>query len=191
MDEGVCMTICAICGDRATGKHFGAISCHSCKDRRTDCRACRYNRCIKAGMKAEAVQMERDSIGKRQRVSSSSGATSNSKTSQESMEFTPSPESLIGIIDDDWESPKALIDALLRSEEKMKSLKEVVITKTGKLWTAMNVKGGDKANLDDIYHSIHTQLILVIEWAKTIQSFVQLPTDDQVNFCSQIRLAPR
>uniref|UniRef100_A0A914CA83 Nuclear receptor domain-containing protein n=1 Tax=Acrobeloides nanus TaxID=290746 RepID=A0A914CA83_9BILA len=31
MDEGVCMTICAICGDRATGKHFGAISCHSCK----------------------------------------------------------------------------------------------------------------------------------------------------------------
>lgn len=104
--------------------------------------------------------MERDSIGKRQRVSSSSGTTSNSKTSPESMEFTPSPESLIGTIDDDWESPKALIDALLRSEEKMKSLKEVVITKTGKLWTAMNVKGRDEANLDDIYHSIHTQLIL-------------------------------
>jgi hypothetical protein len=79
--------MCAVCGDRATGKHYGANSCDGCKgffrrsvrknhmytcrfkkscvvdkDKRNQCRYCRLKKCFKAGMRKEAVQNERDRI---------------------------------------------------------------------------------------------------------------------------------
>ncbi|XP_061599331.1 hepatic nuclear factor 4, beta isoform X1 [Cololabis saira] len=76
---------CFICADRATGKHYGASSCDGCKgffrrsirnnhmyscrfnkrcvvdkDKRNQCRYCRLRKCLKAGMRKEAVQNERN-----------------------------------------------------------------------------------------------------------------------------------
>ncbi|VDL78324.1 unnamed protein product [Nippostrongylus brasiliensis] len=77
--------LCAICGDKATGKHYGAVSCDGCKGffrrtirkrhayscrfsrncvvdkaQRNTCRSCRFDECMRRGMRKEAVQSERD-----------------------------------------------------------------------------------------------------------------------------------
>uniref|UniRef100_A0A915BGI0 Nuclear hormone receptor family member nhr-35 n=1 Tax=Parascaris univalens TaxID=6257 RepID=A0A915BGI0_PARUN len=221
--------LCVVCGDQATGKHYGTIACNGCKGffrrtirrsykytcrfngncnidkhNRAVCRACRYMRCINAGMKVDAVQNERDIIGKRHRAASASSAPGSlhnaggiavsaakiSNTPRQSLvrrlSCHYSPPSTSSSSSSGWETPKSLLESLLLSEETIQGLRDTVIRQTGgveysskKELPIQTSDGGRKATVNDIFLSIHSQLLLAIEWAKTLPPFAALSTDDQ------------
>ncbi|VDO20090.1 unnamed protein product [Haemonchus placei] len=105
--------LCVVCGDKAIGKHYGAVACNGCKgffrrsvfqnlqytcrfekscsidkDHRNACRYCRFQKCLAVGMRPEAIQNERDRIGstkRRKRTLTNQDDTSDS-------ESVPSPK---------------------------------------------------------------------------------------------------
>jgi len=153
---------CQICEDRATGKHYGAISCDGCKgffrrsirknqnyncrfakecsiskDSRNQCRYCRLKKCLRVGMKKEAVQNERDKITR--------------KSAEETERVL---------------TPQVLVSAEVLSRP------------------AQSPSDGDRgreATSYDIVESMKQQLLVLVEWAKYIPVFCELPLDDQVS----------
>ncbi|CAN0275360.1 unnamed protein product [Lampetra fluviatilis] len=171
---GGVVATCAICGDRATGKHYGASSCDGCKgffrrsvrknhiytcrfnrqcvvdkDKRNQCRYCRLRKCFRAGMKKEAVQNERDRIALRR----------------------PSYE----------EVGSLSISSLVQAEALSRQI-------TGAREVGGSGPMGDGggpvrklAGVQDVCESMKQQLLVLVEWAKYIPAFCDLPLDDQVS----------
>lgn len=164
---------CAICGDRATGKHYGAASCDGCKgffrrsvrknhlytcrfnrncvvdkDKRNQCRYCRLRKCFKAGMKKEAVQNERDRINCR-RPSYEEPAQSN------------------GL------SVVSLLNAEMLSRKVVDALETATLTD-------LEISSRQLAKINDVCESMKQQLLILVEWAKYIPAFIELHIDDQV-----------
>lgn len=159
---------CAICGDRATGKHYGAASCDGCKgffrrsvrknhvyscrfsrscvvdkDKRNQCRYCRLKKCFRAGMKKEAVQNERDRISCRR----------------------PS-------YDDSVNTSGLSVSNLLNAEMYSRNISAPV--------DDVNISNKKVANIADVCESMKQQLLILVDWAKSVPSFTELPLDDQV-----------
>ncbi|XP_067272928.1 hepatic nuclear factor 4, beta [Pseudorasbora parva] len=157
------MNLCAICADRATGKHYGASSCDGCKgffrrsvrknhaytcrfsrqcvvdkDKRNQCRYCRLRKCFRAGMRKEAVQNERDRISCRREGQAVGTLT---------------------------------IDVLLQAEAFTQNPSQ-------NLMRDINTK--KIACVGDVCESMKQQLLLLVEWAKRIPEFCTLSVDDRV-----------
>uniref|UniRef100_A0A1I7X206 Ligand-binding domain of nuclear hormone receptor n=1 Tax=Heterorhabditis bacteriophora TaxID=37862 RepID=A0A1I7X206_HETBA len=148
--------------------------CDVTKNQRNACRSCRLQKCLKAGMKSNAIQNERDTIGKRKK---------------------PEPES------------EELLDGLLRSEKLCQQLRSSVIKSTEQITTcyifssesnmflvlcfqhqvsydcgkvkSWRFEDDRRATLDDVGKSIHQQLVLLVEWAKSLPQFTHLSMEDQ------------
>ncbi|GAB5569173.1 hepatocyte nuclear factor 4-alpha isoform X4 [Prionailurus iriomotensis] len=169
--------LCAICGDRATGKHYGASSCDGCKgffrrsvrknhmyscrfsrqcvvdkDKRNQCRYCRLKKCFRAGMKKEAVQNERDRIS----------------TRRSSYEDSSLPS----------------INALLQAEVLSQQITSPVSGING------DIRAKKIASIADVCESMKEQLLVLVEWAKYIPAFCELPLDDQSSCCTFSRFSP-
>ncbi|XP_076058774.1 hepatocyte nuclear factor 4-gamma-like isoform X2 [Oratosquilla oratoria] len=162
------VTTCTICGDRATGKHYGAHSCDGCKgffrrsvrkkhtyscrfnrncvvdkDKRNQCRYCRLRKCIRAGMKKEAVQNERDRISQR----------------RPSYEETPGANGVS-------------LSILLNAENLSRQYSPVK--------GEVSMANKRVAGVLEVCDSMKQQLLILVEWAKYIPAFCQLTLDDQV-----------
>ncbi|XP_036422956.1 retinoic acid receptor RXR-beta-A isoform X2 [Colossoma macropomum] len=162
--------LCAICGDRSSGKHYGVYSCEGCKGffkrtvrkdlsytcrdnkdcmvdkrQRNRCQYCRYQKCLAMGMKREAVQEER------QRNKERDGEAESTSAVNEEMPV------------------EKILEAEMAVEQK----------------TEMHSDGSSVASspndpVTNICQAADKQLFTLVEWAKRIPHFSELPLDDQV-----------
>nr|BBC78046.1 retinoid X receptor [Corbicula sandai] len=164
-DPLVTKHICAICGDRASGKHYGVYSCEGCKgffmrtvrkdltyacrdDRncmidkrqRNRCQYCRYMKCLSMGMKREAVQEERQRNKEKGEGEAESTVNANSDMPVEK-----------------------ILEAELAVEPKTDTYIDA-----------------QKDAVTNICQAADKQLFTLVEWAKRIPHFTELPLDDQV-----------
>ncbi|KAK0428315.1 hypothetical protein QR680_010726 [Steinernema hermaphroditum] len=158
--------ICAICGDKASGKHYGVPSCEGCKGffkrtvrkdlhykcreskncvidkrQRNRCQFCRYRKCQLMGMKREAVQEERQTVRNEMKYLAEA-------------DLLLEPESTT--------SPGITIESLSSAEDRSESLFVRGIT-------------DHTRNLEDV-RLLMEQLI---EWALLIPTFGDLSIQDQ------------
>ncbi|KAG1949041.1 retinoic acid receptor RXR-beta-B [Pimephales promelas] len=159
--------MCAICGDRSSGKHYGVYSCEGCKGffkrtvrkdlsytcrdnkeclvdkrQRNRCQYCRYQKCLAMGMKREAVQDERQKNKER---------------------------------DGDYEFSSAANEEM--PVEKILEAETVVEHRTN---LHSDATGSSNDPVTNICQAADKQLFTLVEWAKRIPHFSELPLDDQV-----------
>ncbi|GAB5583723.1 retinoic acid receptor RXR-gamma isoform X3 [Prionailurus iriomotensis] len=162
--------ICAICGDRSSGKHYGVYSCEGCKGffkrtirkdlmytcrdnkdclidkrQRNRCQYCRYQKCLVMGMKREAVQEERQRSRER--------AESEAECASSGHEDMP---------------VERILEAELAVEPKTESYGD------------MNMENSTNDPVTNICHAADKQLFTLVEWAKRIPHFSDLTLEDQV-----------
>ncbi|XP_065102067.1 retinoic acid receptor RXR-beta-B isoform X1 [Paramisgurnus dabryanus] len=159
--------MCAICGDRSSGKHYGVYSCEGCKGffkrtvrkdlsytcrdnkeclvdkrQRNRCQYCRYQKCLATGMKREAVQDERQKGKER---------------------------------DGDYECSSAVNEEM--PVEKILEAETAVEHRTD---LHSDVTASPNDPVTNICQAADKQLFTLVEWAKKIPHFSELPLDDQV-----------
>uniref|UniRef100_A0A672LWY7 Retinoid x receptor, beta a n=1 Tax=Sinocyclocheilus grahami TaxID=75366 RepID=A0A672LWY7_SINGR len=162
--------LCAICGDRSSGKHYGVYSCEGCKGffkrtvrkdlsytcrdnkdclvdkrQRNRCQYCRYQKCLAMGMKREAVQEER------QRNKEREGEVESTSAANEEMP----------------------VEKIMEAEMAVEQKTEL---------HADGSSGGSSPNdpVTNICQAADKQLFTLVEWAKRIPHFSELSLDDQV-----------
>ncbi|XP_028570074.1 retinoic acid receptor RXR-alpha isoform X3 [Podarcis muralis] len=165
--------ICAICGDRSSGKHYGVYSCEGCKGffkrtvrkdltytcrdnkdclidkrQRNRCQYCRYQKCLAMGMKREAVQEERQRGKDR---------------NENEVESTSSANEDMPV--------EKILEAELAVEPKTETYIEANM--------GLNPNSPNDP-VTNICQAADKQLFTLVEWAKRIPHFSELPLDDQV-----------
>ncbi|MXQ94789.1 hypothetical protein E5288_WYG008207 [Bos mutus] len=165
--------ICAICGDRSSGKHYGVYSCEGCKGffkrtvrkdltytcrdnkdclidkrQRNRCQYCRYQKCLAMGMKREAPQ----GAGSKHRAREGSQAGSSSSANEDM-------------------PVEKILEAELAVEPKTETYVEANV--------GLNPSSPNDP-VTNICQAADKQLFTLVEWAKRIPHFSELPLDDQV-----------
>ncbi|KAH0504716.1 Hepatocyte nuclear factor 4-gamma [Microtus ochrogaster] len=158
-DSGV-NCLCAICGDRATGKHYGASSCDGCKGffrrsiRKSHVYSCSSD--FPQYINGESVRVPR---GKEfRRLCTVQNERDRISTRRSTFDGSNIP------------SINTLAQAEVRSRQ--------ISAPSPSASADINLKR--IASISDVCESMKQQLLVLVEWAKYIPAFCELPLDDQV-----------
>ncbi|KAL0849035.1 hypothetical protein ABMA28_013406 [Loxostege sticticalis] len=166
--------LCSICGDRASGKHYGVYSCEGCKGffkrtvrkdltyacreernciidkrQRNRCQYCRYQKCLACGMKREAVQEERQRAAR-----GAEDAHPSSSVQELSIERLLEMESLVADTTEECQFLRVGPDS--------------------------NVPPKFRAPVSSLCQIGNKQIAALVVWARDIPHFGQLEMEDQV-----------
>ncbi|XP_072486735.1 glucocorticoid receptor isoform X1 [Notamacropus eugenii] len=175
--------LCLVCSDEASGCHYGVLTCGSCKVffkravegrqhnylcagrndciidkiRRKNCPACRYRKCLQAGMNLEARKTKKKIKGIQQPNPATTRENSESPVNKTMVpaslpQLTPTLVSLLEVIE-----PEVLYSGYDSS----------VPDSTWRIMSTLNMLGG-------------RQVIAAVKWAKAIPGFRNLHLDDQM-----------
>lgn len=208
--------LCSICGDRASGKHYGVYSCEGCKGffkrtvrkdltyacrenrnciidkrQRNRCQYCRYQKCLSCGMKREAVQEERQRGARASTGRLNAGAGGNASggggvggansgggvgagsgiggPGSASDDFMPNNVSRDFTIE-------RLMDAEQRAEANSGDRALLFLCVGPQSTVQSDYKGAVSA----LCQVVNKQLYQMVEYARLMPHFAQLPLDDQV-----------
>ncbi|XP_065097899.1 nuclear receptor subfamily 2 group F member 6b [Paramisgurnus dabryanus] len=188
-EDKACVVDCVVCGDKSSGKHYGVFTCEGCKSffkrsirrnlnytcrsnrdcqidqhHRNQCQYCRLKKCVRVGMRKEAVQ--------RGRIPPSHAGIS--------------PASMVGVGVDGGGAPgmggdffngqpvSELISQLLRAEPYPSGRYGA---QCGQQLPGANTS---VMGIDNICELAARLLFSTIEWARNIPYFPELPVSEQV-----------
>ncbi|XP_062976744.1 glucocorticoid receptor [Elgaria multicarinata webbii] len=174
--------LCLVCSDEASGCHYGVLTCGSCKVffkravegqhnylcagrndciidkiRRKNCPACRYRKCLQAGMNLEARKTKKKIKGIQQ-SSMTAGRDSTENPVNKAIvpaslpQLTPTLVSLLEVIE-----PEVLFSGY----------DSTIPDTTWRIMSTLNMLGG-------------RQVVAAVKWAKAIPGFRNLHLDDQM-----------
>ncbi|GJQ66572.1 Err [Trypoxylus dichotomus] len=170
--------LCLVCGDVASGFHYGVASCEACKAffkrtiqgnieytcpasgeceinkrRRKACQACRFRKCLRAGMLKEGVRLDRVRGGRQK--------------------YRRNPESPYQVQVINAQRPMLALEDIKMLE--VLAACEPDMLETNK--TLENSKHRTLSILSDLYDR---ELVGIIGWAKQIPGFTDLSLNDQM-----------
>ncbi|XP_030622727.1 hepatic nuclear factor 4, beta [Chanos chanos] len=158
--------LCSICADRATGKHYGASSCDGCKGffrrsvRKNHAYTCRFSRqCVVDKDKRNQCRYCR--LRKCFRAGMRKEAVQNERDR-------------ISCRRDGQGVGTLSISVLLQAEASTHQY----LSSTPLMNCDITAK--KIASVGDVFESMKQQLLLLVEWAKRIPEFCELPVDDRV-----------
>ncbi|XP_062852454.1 mineralocorticoid receptor-like [Trichomycterus rosablanca] len=178
--------VCLVCGDEASGCHYGVVTCGSCKVffkravegqhnylcagrndciidkiRRKNCPACRVRKCLQAGMNLGARKSKK--LGKVKSVSEDSSLQSSEKELNSNMALVPRGASIAPFL-----SPSVCsVLELIEPEVVFAGYDNTLPDTTDHLLTSLNKLAGK-------------QMVRVVKWAKVLPGFRSLPIEDQI-----------
>ncbi|XP_063866786.1 retinoic acid receptor RXR-alpha-B-like isoform X8 [Scylla paramamosain] len=199
--------LCSICGDRASGKHYGVYSCEGCKGffkrtvrkdltyacreersctidkrQRNRCQYCRYQKCLSMGMKREAVQEERQ----RTKGDKGDGDTESSCGAISDMPIASIREAELSVdpIDeqplDQGVRPSNLCQVPLAAPETIDISEKSSFALPFHSVSEVNNVNPVQDVVSNICQAADRHLVQLVEWAKHIPHFTDLPIEDQV-----------
>ncbi|CAC5359026.1 unnamed protein product [Mytilus coruscus] len=175
---------CLVCGDKGSGYHYSVFSCEGCKGffkrtvqkflsytckgsgncnvskfTRNNCQACRFQKCLEAGMKKEAVRDDRSPGGKNR----------NKRQRLEDIPGLINPDGTINIIPESIEPEEDnLIVGLVQAKPDLTPKFE-----SGNL-------DSEYIDINQIMQHGYAELKFIIDWAKKVPGFKALCIDDQM-----------